>query len=66
MNSTSRIDPPKRILRFFRWYCDPELAEDLEGDLVEIFKLRALKNQSKAKALFVWDILRMFRPGIVK
>ncbi len=66
MSHASQIKPPKRLLKFFRWFCDPEIQEDLEGDLVELFEERAEKNQFKAKALFTRDVLLMFRPGIIK
>ncbi len=66
MNQTSQTEPPKRLLKFFRWFCDPEILEDLEGDLVELFEERAEKNPTKARALFTRDILLMFRPGIIK
>ena len=66
MNQASQIKPPKRLLKFFRWFCDPEILEDLEGDLVELFEERAERNPIKARALFTRDILLMFRPGIIK
>ena len=66
MNQASQIKPPKRLLKFFRWFCDPEILEDLEGDLVELFEERAERNPIRARALFTRDILLMFRPGIIK
>lgn len=29
--------PPRWIKRFFEWYCSPEIAEDLLGDMDELF-----------------------------
>ena len=37
MNQLPKIQPPEFFLRFFRWYCDPAIAEDIEGDLREMF-----------------------------
>ena len=34
---TPDIQPPKLFERFFRWYCHPELREELAGDLEESF-----------------------------
>ncbi|WP_425389502.1 ABC transporter permease [Ekhidna sp.] len=52
--------PPKYPLRFFRWFCHPEYVEDIEGDLLERFEKRP------STWLFVWEILKLFRPGIIK
>ena len=57
---------PKLPLRFLRWICDPEIAEDLEGDLMELFEERMAINKAKAKTLFVWEVLLLIRPGIIK
>lgn len=59
--------PPKLTLRFFRWFCKPELVEDIEGDLIERFELRAVKRGQKvAKRLFIRDVFQLFRPGIIR
>ncbi|MEP5614424.1 MAG: ABC transporter permease [Cyclobacteriaceae bacterium] len=57
--------PPKWPLRFFRWFCNPDFVEDIEGDLLERFD-RRLQSGEKAKLLFVKDTLLLFRPGIIK
>lgn len=53
------------MLRFFRWFCDPECVEDIEGDLLERFEKRLIENKN-ARLQFVMDVLRLFRPGIIK
>lgn len=65
MNQNQTISPPKWALRFFRWYCDPECAEDIEGDLIERFEKRTNDNKS-ARWLFSLDVLKLFRPGIIR
>jgi hypothetical protein len=45
MKVRSPATPPRWAQRFLRWYCRPELAEDLEGDLNEYFE-RNLKIKS--------------------
>jgi putative ABC transport system permease protein len=59
--------PPNLFLRFFRWYCDPRLADDIEGDLIEVYRKRVRKKGKRnADFRFVIDVLLLFRPGIVK
>ncbi len=64
MNSA---DPPKLFSRFFKWYCREWLYETIMGDLQEQFAedLR-LRGHLKAKGRFAWNVIRFFRPGIVK
>lgn len=59
--------PPKFFLRFFKWFCDPELHPFIEGDLLELYRER-LKATSlkKAKRRFALDVLLLFRPGIIR
>lgn len=59
--------PPRFALRFFRWYCQPKLADHIEGDLLEDYGVR-LKESGKRKAdiQFILDVLLLVRPGIVK
>src|SRR6478736_9035374 len=67
MNRPTNIQPPKLFLRFFRWFCDPSMAEDIEGDLQEMFQREAeAGNLSKARLRFSVNVLRLFRPGIIK
>ncbi len=65
MNPNTR--PPQLPLRFFRFFCNPSMAEDIEGDLVERFELRAeRKGVQKARWLLARDVLLLFRPGIIR
>ncbi|MEM7297120.1 MAG: ABC transporter permease [Bacteroidota bacterium] len=65
MEKKGNISPPRWPLRFFRWFCDPDFAEDIEGDLFERFDKRTNENKS-ARWLFTMDVLRLFRPGIIR
>ncbi len=59
--------PPSILLKFFRWFCDPNLVEDIEGDMVERFEKRIEnKGHKKARRLFVRDVFQLLRPGIIK
>ena len=64
MNNPS---PPEFLLRFFRWFCHPDYQEDIEGDLLERFE-RRFESDGKKKARwgFTKDVLRLFRPGIIR
>ncbi|MEQ9426459.1 MAG: FtsX-like permease family protein [Cyclobacteriaceae bacterium] len=60
---TNSIEPPKLALRLFRWYCRPDRVEELEGDLTELYELRAAKTKNKWKVdlRFWWDVIRCFK-----
>ena len=66
MNDHSHISPPRIPLRFLRLFCDPRLLEDVEGDLTELYEARTKNHPTKAKWLFIWDVLLLFRPGIIR
>jgi putative ABC transport system permease protein len=67
MNHTPEIKPPAFFLRFFRWFCDPSIVEDIEGDLTEMFQRDAESGTTfKARLRFSLNTLRLFRPGIIK
>ena len=64
---TTKSDPPKVFLRFFRWFCHPKLQDSIEGDLMELYKERkAQSGKWKADAQFVLDVLLLFRQGIIR
>ncbi len=56
MNKT----PPKYLLGFFRWFCNPEYVEDIEGDLLERFAKRP------AAWRFFLEVLKLLRPSLIK
>ena len=66
MNQPQITGFSRLFLRFLRWFCRPELLEDVEGDLVELYEGRATENPVRARLLFVKDVLFLLRPGIVK
>jgi ABC-type antimicrobial peptide transport system permease subunit len=64
---TPDIDPPRLALRFFRWFCNPDCRDDIEGDLHEMFQKNAeTKGSGKARWLYVFNVLKLLRPGIVR
>src|SRR5688572_11598197 len=65
-NHSPDIKPPQLPLKLLREFCDPELLEDVEGDLSELFHSRASKSIYLAKLLYARDVMLLFRPGIVR
>src|SRR5882757_6237657 len=61
------IAPPHLFLRFFRWYCHPELRNSIEGDLTELYSEREREIGKRGADLkFIIDVLLLFRPGIIR
>ncbi|MEM6317493.1 MAG: ABC transporter permease [Bacteroidota bacterium] len=59
--------PPKYLLQFFRWFCHPDYAEDIEGDLHEKYEHYSLSHSKrKADWLFFWSVLSLFRPSLMR
>ncbi len=59
--------PPKYLLQFFRWFCHPDYAEDIEGDLTEKFYRNIEQvGLKKAKWKFRWAVLGLFRPSLLR
>lgn len=56
---------PKYWLKLFRWFCNPDYVEDIEGDLLERFD-RRVEGGKAARLLFARDVIQLFRPGIIK
>jgi putative ABC transport system permease protein len=67
MNNDSDFDKlPRWPLRFLSWFCPAEIAEEIEGDLIQKFS-HDVKNigERAAKRKFIWSAVRFFRPGII-
>jgi len=67
MKKRNDLAPPQWLLRFFRWFCHPDFAEDIEGDLWERFERKSLElGIRKANRSFAKDVILLFRPGIIR
>jgi putative ABC transport system permease protein len=64
MNKTNR--PPQLFLRFFRWFCHPDMRDHIEGDLMELHSELTKQGKRKADLRFIMDVLLLFRPGIIR
>ncbi|XOV91748.1 MAG: ABC transporter permease [Bacteroidota bacterium] len=55
---------PIRLLHLF---CHPDLLEDIEGDLHELYEeRRTLKGENMAKRQLWLEVIKLFRPGIIR
>jgi putative ABC transport system permease protein len=67
MNDMKQEEPPKLLLRLFKWFCKPEYHTDIEGDLLEHYETRAAASgRSYANRALLKDVLLLFRPGIIR
>ncbi len=60
------INPPKNALRFLRWFCREDYLEEIEGDLIEVFKKDFQSSPRQARWRFTWSVLRYLRPKFMK
>ncbi len=44
----NQVSPPKWMEKIFNWYCDTDVAEEIQGDLYERFQSHAKKSGLKA------------------
>jgi putative ABC transport system permease protein len=59
--------PPKLFLELFRWFCNPRLADHIEGDLLEVYQERRRRSgKLKADIRFFVDVILLFRRGIIR
>ncbi len=67
MIDPSNIGPPRRAERFFKYFCDQEYFEELQGDLEEKFFINMKRlGQRKAKSIYRNEVLKMLRPSVIK
>jgi putative ABC transport system permease protein len=58
--------PPKWADRFLEWYCNPDLLEDLQGDLHEMYYDKVESGRVKSASFyFIWCVIRSFRPSVI-
>lgn len=59
--------PPTRATKFLKWFCKHEYYEDIQGDLEEEFHYLAEDSTLiKAKKWYRWQIIKLFRPSMMK
>jgi len=66
-NFHEKIEPPHWATRFLQWYCAPDLLEEVEGDILEVFHAVALqKGAKKANWAFIAQVFRFFNYSTIK
>ena len=59
--------PPSLATRFLRWYCHPELLDEVEGDLYELFQRRVeTKGLWQAKVIYWLNVLMFLHPDYIR
>ena len=59
--------PPRWLLRFFRWFCHPDLQEDIEGDLLEMYEQQLIvKDKRTANRIFFFEIISLIKPNLLR
>ncbi len=66
MSEITPKDAPKLPLKVLRWFCDPALLEDVEGDLMELYHSRKKPDSLRSKIRFTIDVFLLFRPGMIR
>jgi putative ABC transport system permease protein len=58
--------PPHFVLRLLRWFCPEQLYEEIEGDLIQNYKMDLARvGEGRARLRLFWNAIRFFRPGIL-
>jgi putative ABC transport system permease protein len=67
MNQPNNITPPLWPLKLLRFFVKKEYAEEIEGDMEEIF-YDNIEQYSirKAKRIYTWETLKLLRPALIK
>ena len=59
--------PPHLATRFLRWYCHPDLVDEVEGDLQELFQRRVeTKSLWRARLLYWLNVLMFLHPDYIR
>lgn len=67
MSEPKPTQPPRWAQRFLRWYCRPELAEDLEGDLHEFFERNVARlGPRRARLIYIIDVIKFMRSYTIR
>lgn len=63
MSKEADHSPPEKARKLLHWYCNPELVEEIEGDLLETF-YENIKNKGiqRANLQYYFDVVRFIQP----
>ncbi|MEM9830226.1 MAG: ABC transporter permease [Bacteroidota bacterium] len=62
----NQLKPPRKALRFLRWFCRNDYLEEIEGNLLELYEQQYKESSAKARRQFTWNVLRHFRPAFIR
>jgi hypothetical protein len=66
MKKKKITNPPGIPYEFFRWFCHPDLREEIEGDLLERFhNYQQQHGEAKARIFFLKEVILLFRPAVI-
>ncbi len=59
--------PPKWPFRILRFFVKKEYAEEIEGDMEELFHdTMERTSYRRAQWIFIWEVIKLFRPVLIK
>ena len=59
--------PPRWVTKFFHWFCNPELVDEFEGDLLEQFNSHLVAHGiRRAKFLYFFNVLLFLQPYAIR
>ncbi|MGC4039079.1 MAG: ABC transporter permease [Chitinophagaceae bacterium] len=65
MKNVSRFS--RIMLRFFRWFADPQLSDSIEGDLLELYyQQKRVRGVRFANRVVFKEVMLLFRPAIIR
>lgn len=57
---------PKKSIAFLRWFCQSDYIEEIEGDLIEVFKKEYKNSPRLSYWKFTWRVITYLRPEFLK
>ncbi len=61
-----KLQPPRLADRLLSWYCNPDLLDEIQGDLHELYQRRAEKlGVTKAKVRYWLNVLMFCQPAFL-
>lgn len=62
-----KLRPPKWADAFLRWSLDPDILEDIQGDLYELYNFRCTHSgKAYANLKFVWEVFQFMRIPLLR
>lgn len=63
----SQLNLPNKFYRFFKWFCNPDFFEELQGDLEEAYEEnKAQLGETRARKIYRKEVVKMIRPSVFR